>query len=50
LQQLAVAGPRDRALLSLPLHHAYPFVVGMLTTLTLGTTWHADDRRDISFT
>jgi long-chain acyl-CoA synthetase len=38
LQQLAVAGPRDRALLPLPLHHGYPFVVGMLTTLTLGTT------------
>jgi len=37
LQQLAVAGPRDRALLPLPLHHAYPFVVGMLTTLTIGT-------------
>ena len=38
LQQLALAGPRDRALLPLPLHHAYPFIVGMLTTLTLGTT------------
>ena len=38
LQKLAVVGPRDRALLPLPLHHAYPFVVGMLTTLTLGTT------------
>jgi long-chain acyl-CoA synthetase len=37
LQQLAVAGLRDRALLPLPLHHAYPFVVGMLTTLTIGT-------------
>src|SRR5271168_1691931 len=33
-----VVGPRDPALLPLPLHHAYPFVVGMLTTLTLGTT------------
>jgi len=30
LQKLAVVGPRDRALLPLPLHHAYPFVVGML--------------------
>jgi long-chain acyl-CoA synthetase len=38
LQKLAVVGPCDRALLPLPLHHAYPFVVGMLTTLTLGTT------------
>jgi long-chain acyl-CoA synthetase len=38
LQQLGVVGSRDRALLPLPLHHAYPFVVGMLTTLTLGTT------------
>ena len=38
LQKIAVVGPRDRALLPLPLHHAYPFVVGMLTTLTLGTT------------
>jgi long-chain acyl-CoA synthetase len=38
LQKLAVVGSRDRALLPLPLHHAYPFVVGMLTTLTLGTT------------
>jgi long-chain acyl-CoA synthetase len=38
LQQLAVVGPRDRVLLPLPLHHAYPFVVGVLTTLTLGTT------------
>ena len=36
--KLAVVGPRDRALLPLPLHHAYPFVVGMLTTLSLGTT------------
>jgi long-chain acyl-CoA synthetase len=38
LQKMAVVGPRDHALLPLPLHHAYPFVVGMLTTLTLGTT------------
>jgi long-chain acyl-CoA synthetase len=38
LQHLALAGPRDRALLPLPLHHAYPFIVGMLTTLTFGTT------------
>lgn len=38
LQRLAIVGPQDRALLPLPLHHAYPFVVGMLTTLTIGTT------------
>jgi len=37
LQKLNVVGPRDRALLPLPLHHAYPFVVGMLTTLSIGT-------------
>lgn len=38
LQQMGVVGARDRALLPLPLHHAYPFVVGILTTLTLATT------------
>jgi long-chain acyl-CoA synthetase len=37
LQKLNVVGSRDRALLPLPLHHAYPFIVGMLTTLTIGT-------------
>src|SRR5499427_4240245 len=37
LLQMAVVGPDDRALLPLPLHHAYPFIVGMLTTLTIGT-------------
>jgi long-chain acyl-CoA synthetase len=37
LLELAVVGPQDRALLPLPLHHAYPFIVGMLTTLTIGT-------------
>ncbi|HTW51780.1 MAG TPA: AMP-binding protein [Stellaceae bacterium] len=37
LQRLDIVGPHDRALLPLPLHHAYPFVVGMLTALTLGT-------------
>ncbi len=36
LQRLAVVGPRDRVLMPLPLHHAYPFVVGMLTPLTSG--------------
>jgi long-chain acyl-CoA synthetase len=38
LRRLAVVGRADRALLPLPLHHAYPFVVGMLTPLALGTT------------
>ena len=37
LQGLGVVGPKDRVLLPLPLHHAYPFVVGMLTPLTCGT-------------
>src|SRR5262249_44729824 len=37
LQKLNVVASRDRALLPLPLHHAYPFIVGMLTTLTIGT-------------
>src|SRR6266404_7453100 len=37
LLELAIVGPQDRALLPLPLHHAYPFIVGMLTTLTVGT-------------
>lgn len=36
LQRLAAVGPRDRVLLPLPLHHAYPFVVGMLTPLICG--------------
>jgi long-subunit acyl-CoA synthetase (AMP-forming) len=38
LQRFGVVGSRDRALRPLPLHHAYPFVVGMLAALTLGTT------------
>jgi long-chain acyl-CoA synthetase len=37
LRALAVVGPGDRALLPLPLHHAYPMVVGTLLTLTSGT-------------
>jgi long-chain acyl-CoA synthetase len=36
LRQLGVVGRDDRALLPLPMHHAYPFVVGVLTTLTIG--------------
>jgi long-chain acyl-CoA synthetase len=37
LRRLAVVGLQDRVLLPLPLHHTYPFVVGMLTPLTCGT-------------
>ena len=37
LQQLTVVGPQDRVLLPLPLHHVYPFVVGMLTPLICGS-------------
>jgi long-chain acyl-CoA synthetase len=37
LQQMNVVGPTGHALLLLPLHHAYPFIVGMLTILTIGT-------------
>jgi long-chain acyl-CoA synthetase len=37
LQRVNVVGAQDRALLPLPLHHAYPFTVGMLTTLSIGT-------------
>jgi long-chain acyl-CoA synthetase len=36
LQQLDIVGADDRVLLPLPLHHAYPFVVGMLTPLAIG--------------
>jgi long-chain acyl-CoA synthetase len=38
VQRLAVVDSHDRVLLPLPLHHAYPFVVGMLAPLTIGTT------------
>ena len=31
-----LVGPGDRALLPLPLHHAYPLTIGMLTPLALG--------------
>ncbi len=31
-----VVAPGDRALLPLPLHHAYPFIVGMLTSFQSG--------------
>jgi len=33
-----VVGPADRVLLPLPLHHVYPFLVGMLVTLSSGAT------------
>lgn len=33
-----VTGPGDRVLLPLPLHHAYPFTVGLLGTLSSGAT------------
>jgi len=32
----ALVGPEDRALLPLPLHHVYPFLVGLLTPLSCG--------------
>jgi len=33
---IRIVGPRDRALLPLPLHHVYPLAIGMLTPLALG--------------
>ncbi|TVR99740.1 MAG: hypothetical protein EA406_02640 [Rhodospirillales bacterium] len=36
LEAAAVVGEDDRVLLPLPLHHVYPFVVGMLTPLSIG--------------
>ena len=36
LCQLHIVSQDDRLLLPLPLHHAYPFVVGMLTPLAIG--------------
>ncbi len=33
-----LAGAKDRALVPLPLHHAYPLTVGMMTGLACGTT------------
>ena len=33
-----VIGPADRVLLPLPLHHAYPFVIGLLMPLVSGAT------------
>jgi long-chain acyl-CoA synthetase len=36
LLALNLVGPGDRILLPLPLHHSYPFIVGMLTPLAAG--------------
>ncbi len=36
LDNVEIVGPGDRVLLPLPLHHVYPFVVGMLTPIALG--------------
>ncbi|MDE2230284.1 MAG: AMP-binding protein [Alphaproteobacteria bacterium] len=33
---IRIVGPRDRALLPLPLYHVYPLTIGMLTPLALG--------------
>ena len=35
---LGVVGPDDRILLPLPLHHSYPFIVGLLVPLIVGAT------------
>ena len=37
LLALEVLGTDDRVMLPLPLHHAYPFIVGMLTPLSSGS-------------
>src|SRR5512134_2226020 len=36
LDKAEIVGPGDRVLVPLPLHHVYPFVVGMLVPLALG--------------
>jgi long-chain acyl-CoA synthetase len=38
IADLQEAGPDDRVLLPLPLHHSYPLVIGLLTALTVGAT------------
>jgi long-chain acyl-CoA synthetase len=38
LFQANLVRPGDRVLLPLPLHHTYPFTVGMLTSLAIGAT------------
>lgn len=37
LLDLKVIGPDDRVLLPLPLHHSYPFIVGMMTSFLSGS-------------
>lgn len=36
LLEIKLAAPEDRCLIALPLHHVYPFVVGMLTSFGYG--------------
>ena len=38
LKGSGLIGPGDRALLPLPLHHVYPFLVGVLTVFSCGAT------------
>jgi len=38
LSALDLAGPDDRVLLPLPLHHSFPFIVGLLLPLLAGAT------------
>ena len=38
IQDFGLIGTADRVLLPLPLHHVYPFVVGLLTPLSVGAT------------
>lgn len=35
---VGLVGPQDRMLLPLPLHHVYPFLVGLMTPLAAGAT------------
>jgi long-chain acyl-CoA synthetase len=36
ISEIGLIGPRDRLLLPLPLHHVYPFVVGLLVPFAVG--------------
>jgi long-chain acyl-CoA synthetase len=38
LAAIGLLGPQDRVLLPLPLHHVYPFVVGLLVPFAVGAT------------
>ncbi|HEV2189134.1 MAG TPA: AMP-binding protein, partial [Stellaceae bacterium] len=38
LREKHLIGPTDRVLLPLPLHHAYPFIIGLLMPLVSGAT------------